>query len=159
MIVLKEEDTRKTAIRFAKSISKNCIVCLNGDLGAGKTTFSRYFIQALIKDKKVTGEIPSPTFSLLQTYKDKNFIINHYDFYRLENSDELIELDYESSISAGICIIEWANKFPMALPDNRIEINIDLINKDKRSVNFIFFGNTAKKELEWCQEQIKLRSF
>ena len=56
MIVLKEEDTRKTAIRFAKSISKNCVVCLNGDLGAGKTTFSRYFIQALIKDKKVTGE-------------------------------------------------------------------------------------------------------
>ena len=152
MIVLKEEDTRQTAIRFAKSISKNCVVCLNGDLGVGKTTFSRYFIQALIKDKKVTGEIPSPTFSLLQTYKDKNFIINHYDFYRLENSDELVELDYGNSISTGICIIEWANKFPMALPYNRIEINIDLINKDKRSVNFIFFGNTAKKELEWCQE-------
>ena len=120
MIVLKEKDTRKTAIRFAKSISENCVVCLNGDLGAGKTTFSRYFIQALIKDKKVTGEIPSPTFSLLQTYKDKNFIINHYDFYRLENSDELIELDYGNSISTGICIIEWANKFPMALPYNRI---------------------------------------
>ena len=113
MIVLKEEDTRKTAIRFAKSISKNCVVCLNGDLGAGKTTFSRYFIQTLIKDKKVTGEIPSPTFSLLQTYKDKNFIINHYDFYRLENSDELIELDYGNSISTGLSftIKFWAIAF------------------------------------------------
>ena len=90
MIVLKEEDTRKIANKFAKSIPKNCVICLNGDLGAGKTTFSRYLIQTIIKDRKISGEIPSPTFSLLQTYKDKNFIINHYDFYRLENSNDLI---------------------------------------------------------------------
>ena len=152
MIVLKEEDTRKIANKFAKSIPKDCVLCLNGDLGAGKTTFSRYLIQTIIKDRKISGEIPSPTFSLLQTYKDKNFTINHYDFYRLENSDDLIELDYDNSISKGICIIEWANKFSEALPVNRIEINIDLISKSKRSLNFIFFGNTNKKDLKWCQE-------
>ena len=152
MIVLKEEDTRKIANKFAKSIPKDCVICLNGDLGAGKTTFSRYLIQTIIKDRKISGEIPSPTFSLLQTYKDKNFTINHYDFYRLENSDDLVELDYDNSISKGICIIEWANKFPEALPANRIEINIDLISKSKRSFNFIFFGNTNKKDLKWCQE-------
>ena len=88
----------------------------------------------------------------MQTYKDKNFTINHYDFYRLENSDDLIELDYDNSISKGICIIEWANKFPEALPANRIEINIDLVSKSKRSLNFIFFGNINKKDLKWCQE-------
>ena len=137
MIVLKEEDTRKIADKFAKSIPKDCVICLNGDLGAGKTTFSRYLIQTIIKDRKISGEIPSPTFSLLQTYKDKNFTINHYDFYRLENSDDLIELDYDNSISKGICIIEWASKFPEALPANRIEINIDLVSKSKRSLNFI----------------------
>ena len=152
MIVLKEEDTRKIANKFAKSIPKDCVLCLNGDLGAGKTTFSRYLIQTIIKDRKISGEIPSPTFSLLQTYKDKNFTINHYDFYRLENSDDLIELDYDNSISKGICIIEWANKFPEALPANRIEINIDLVSKSKRSFNFIFFGNTNKKDLKWCLE-------
>ena len=152
MIVLKEEDTRKIANKFAKSIPKDCVICLNGDLGAGKTTFSRYLIQTIIKDRKISGEIPSPTFSLLQTYKDKNFTINHYDFYRLENSDDLIELDYDNSISKGICIIEWANKFPEALPANRIEINIDLVSKSKRSFNFIFFGNINKKDLKWCQE-------
>ena len=75
MIVLKEEDTRKIANKFAKSIPKDCVICLNGDLGAGKTTFSRYLIQTIIKDRKISGEIPSPTFSLLQTYKDKNFTI------------------------------------------------------------------------------------
>jgi len=152
MIVLKEEDTRKIANKFAKSIPKDCVICLNGDLGAGKTTFSRYLIQTIIKDRKISGEIPSPTFSLLQTYKDKNFIINHYDFYRLENSDDLIELDYDNSISKGICIIEWASKFPEALPANRIEINIDLVSKSTRSLNFIFIGNINKKDLKWCLE-------
>ena len=152
MIVLKEEDTRKIANKFAKSIPKDCVICLNGDLGAGKTTFSRYLIQTIIKDIKISGEIPSPTFSLLQTYKDKNFTINHYDFYRLENSDDLIELDYDNSISKGICIIEWASKFPEALPANRIEINIDLVSKSKRSLNFIFIGNINKKDLKWCLE-------
>ena len=148
MIVLKEEDTGK----IAKLIPKDCVICLNGDLGAGKTTFSRYLIQTIIKDRKISGEIPSPTFSLLQTYKDKNFTINHYDFYRLENSDDLIELDYDNSISKGICIIEWASKFPEALPANRIEINIDLVSKSKRSLNFIFIGNINKKDLKWCLE-------
>ncbi|MDA9897121.1 tRNA (adenosine(37)-N6)-threonylcarbamoyltransferase complex ATPase subunit type 1 TsaE [Pelagibacterales bacterium] len=152
MIVLKEEDTRKIANKFAKSIPKDCVICLNGDLGAGKTTFSRYLIQTIIKDRKISGEIPSPTFSLLQTYKDKNFTINHYDFYRLENSDDLIELDYDNSISKGICIIEWASKFPEALPANRIEINIDLVSKSTRSLNFIFIGNINKKDLKWCLE-------
>ena len=152
MIVQKEEDTRKIANKFAKSIPKDCVICLNGDLGAGKTTFSRYLIQTIIKDRKISGEIPSPTFSLLQTYKDKNFTINHYDFYRLENSDDLIELDYDNSISKGICIIEWASKFPEALPANRIEINIDLVSKSKRSLNFIFIGNINKKDLKWCLE-------
>ncbi len=152
MIVLKEEDTGKIANKFAKLIPKDCVICLNGDLGAGKTTFSRYLIQTIIKDRKISGEIPSPTFSLLQTYKDKNFTINHYDFYRLENSDDLIELDYDNSISKGICIIEWASKFPEALPANRIEINIDLVSKSTRSLNFIFIGNINKKDLKWCLE-------
>ena len=152
MIVLKEEDTGKIANKFAKSIPKDCVICLNGDLGAGKTTFSRYLIQTIIKDRKISGEIPSPTFSLLQTYRDKNFTINHYDFYRLENSDDLIELDYDNSISKGICIIEWASKFPEALPANRIEINIDLVSKSTRSLNFIFIGNINKKDLKWCLE-------
>ena len=83
MIVQKESDTKKVAEKFANSIPRSCVICLNGDLGAGKTTFSRYLIQSLIKNKSVSGEIPSPTFSLLQTYKFKKVLINHYDFYRL----------------------------------------------------------------------------
>ena len=151
MIVQTEEETKEIAIKFANSIPRNCVICLNGDLGAGKTTFSRYFVQSLIKDNSISGEIPSPTFSLLQTYKFQKIIINHYDFYRLENDEDLIELDYANSVSRGICIIEWANKFPNALPKNRIEINIDLISNSKRSMKFKFFGNTKKEKLMWFQ--------
>jgi tRNA threonylcarbamoyl adenosine modification protein YjeE len=109
-------------------------------------------IQSLIKNKSVSGEIPSPTFSLLQTYKFKKVLINHYDFYRLEKEEDLIELDYANSVSNGICLIEWANNFLNALPKNRIEINIDLISQNKRSIKFKFIGNTKKKELMWAQD-------
>ena len=152
MIVQKESDTKKVPEKFASSIPSSCVICLNGDLGAGKTTFSRYLIQSLIKNKLVSGEIPSPTFSLLQTYKFKKVLINHYDFYRLEKEEDLIELDYANSVSNGICLIEWANNFLNALPKNRIEINIDLISHNKRSIKFKFIGNTKKKELMWAQD-------
>ena len=109
-------------------------------------------IQSLIKNKSISGEIPSPTFSLLQTYKFKKVLINHYDFYRLEKEEDLIELDYANSVSNGICLIEWANNFLNALPKNRIEINIDLISHNKRSIKFKFIGNTKKKELMWTQD-------
>ena len=150
MIAAKEEDTAKIAKKLAKSVPADCVICLNGDLGAGKTTFARYLIQSIIKDKKLTQEIPSPTFSLLQTYKDKSYLINHYDFYRLENINELIEIDYGNSIAKGICIIEWANKFSEALPQNRIEINFHLIDKIKREINFNFFDSKKIKGLDWC---------
>ena len=57
------------------------------------------------KNKSISGEIPSPTFSLLQTYKFKKVLINHYDFYRLEKEEDLIELDYANSVSNGICLM------------------------------------------------------
>ncbi len=152
MIVQTENDTKKLAEKLAKSIPSNCVICLIGDLGAGKTTFSRYFIRTLIKNNSVSGEIPSPTFSLLQTYKFKKILINHYDFYRLKKDEDLIELDYANSVSNGICLIEWANNFPNVLPKNRIEININLISQNKRSIKFKFIGNTKKKELMWAQD-------
>ena len=69
-----------------------------------------------------------------------------------EKEEDLIELDYANSVSNGICLIEWANNFLNALPKNRIEINIDLISHNKRSIKFKFIGNTKKKELMWAQD-------
>ena len=116
MILKSEKETKIFAEKIANNILKKTItICLNGDLGSGKTTFSRYLINALQKNKKHI-DIPSPTFTLLQTYEYKFGEIYHYDFYRLESVNELRELNFTESVQDNICLIEWSNKFKEALP-------------------------------------------
>lgn len=152
MIASNEEETKKIANKLAKDINNtNVTICLNGDLGSGKTTFSRYLIRSLLS-KNINDDIPSPTFTLLQIYEDQKKSIYHYDFYRLNKIDELIELNYSESVENNICIIEWANKFKKALPPNRIEINFEIKSNNKRSITFDLLGLYNKKNYLWMQE-------
>tara|TARA_X000000368_G_scaffold352908_1_gene293875 strand:+ start:457 stop:915 length:459 start_codon:yes stop_codon:yes gene_type:complete len=152
MIASNEEETKKIANKLAKNINNtNATICLNGDLGSGKTTFSRYLIRSLLS-KNINDDIPSPTFTLLQIYEDQKKSIYHYDFYRLNKIDELIELNYSESVENNICIIEWANKFKKALPPNRIEINFEIKSNNKRSITFDLLGLYNKKNYLWMQE-------
>ena len=149
MIASNEEETKKIANKLAKDINNtNATICLNGDLGSGKTTFSRYLIRSLLSNN-INDDIPSPTFTLLQIYEDQKRSIYHYDFYRLNKIDELIELNYSESINNNICIIEWANKFKKALPSNRIEINFEIKPRNKRSITFTLIGSYNKKDYLW----------
>tara|TARA_B100001029_G_C14846391_1_gene331202 strand:- start:37 stop:504 length:468 start_codon:yes stop_codon:yes gene_type:complete len=153
MIASNQEDTRLIANKLAKDIKdKNITVCLNGDLGSGKTTFSRYLIHSLLPSK-IRDDIPSPTFTLLQIYEGGKKSIYHYDFYRLNKIDELIELNYSESLANNICIIEWANKFRKALPSNRIEVNFEIKPNNKRLIKFNLFGLYNKKDYLWMQEK------
>ena len=152
MIASNEEETKKIANKLAKDINAtNATICLNGDLGSGKTTFSRYLIRSLLSTS-VNEDIPSPTFTLLQIYEDQKKSIYHYDFYRLNKIDELIELNYSESVENNICIIEWANKFEKALPPNRIEINFEIKSKNKRLITFSLLGSYSKKNYLWMQD-------
>lgn len=147
------EDTKKIANKLAKAIKNtNVTICLNGDLGSGKTTFSRYLIHSLLSNR-VEDEIPSPTFTLLQIYEDQTKSIYHYDFYRLSKVEELTELNYSESIDNNICIIEWANKFKKALPSNRIEVNFQIKPKNKRLIKFNLLGLYKKQNYLWIQEK------
>ena len=97
MLLKNEKDTQFLARKLVKfSKGSNIVICLNGNLGSGKTTFSRYFIQEYLKDAKIK-EIPSPTFTLLQAYEHNNIKINHFDFYRLNSAAELVELNFLES--------------------------------------------------------------
>jgi len=152
MIASNEEETKKIANKLAKDINNtNATICLNGDLGSGKTTFSRYLIRSLLANNS-NEDIPSPTFTLLQIYEDQKRSIYHYDFYRLNKIDELIELNYSESVENNICIIEWANKFKKALPSNRIEINFKIKPNNKRLITFALLGSYNKKNYLWMQE-------
>ena len=110
------------------------------------------FIKSNNISNNINDDIPSPTFTLLQIYEDQKKSIYHYDFYRLNKIDELIELNYSESVENNICIIEWANKFKKALPTNRIEINFEIKPKNKRSITFALLGLYNKKNYLWMQE-------
>jgi len=96
-------------------------ITLSGELGVGKTTFARAFIKKLSPS---VDNIPSPTFTLLQTYSSEVGEIWHFDLYRLKHSIEVIELGIEEAFSDGITLIEWPEIIESYLPSNRIDIKI-----------------------------------
>ena len=140
MLLKNEGDTEKLAKRLVKLSKKdNTVICLNGDLGSGKTTFTRYFIRNFFKGLEIK-EIPSPTFTLLQVYEYDGHTINHYDFYRLKNSSELFELNFGEALTDDVCLIEWADKFEEILPIDRIQLNFQIKSKVSRSVQISLRG-------------------
>ena len=112
-------DTKTIAIKLSKIVKKKFFVCLNGNLGSGKTTFANYLIKALSKTKL---NVLSPTFPMVQQYVLGELKIWHYDLYRKEKKNEFINLDFDTAF--GNCVIvEWPDIFLDYFPKNRIEIN------------------------------------
>jgi tRNA threonylcarbamoyladenosine biosynthesis protein TsaE len=96
----------------ARAAPGDCYV-LEGDLGAGKTEFVRGFVAAFAEG----AEVHSPSFSILNIYSAPRFFIYHFDFYRLANAAELIEIGFDDYAAAdGVCLIEWGSLFPEVLP-------------------------------------------
>lgn len=97
-------------------------ILLEGELGAGKTTFARALIRALLSDPD--AEVPSPTFPIVQPYATPRLALAHFDLYRLRGAEELHEVGFDEAISAGACIIEWPERAGDAMPGDRLEIRI-----------------------------------
>lgn len=124
-------ETEELAIAFAGSLSGDEIILLNGELGAGKTTFTKSLAKAL----GVTDIVTSPTFAFMREYYGK-YKISHYDMYRAENQDELFELGiYDNLTEPGIAIIEW-NKFE-EFPPNKQVVSIDIVKTSDDSRIFV----------------------
>lgn len=126
-----EKDTVEIATQFAKTLKVGDIVALYGTLGAGKTAFCRGFIQSL------TGmdiEVPSPTFTLLQTYDTNMYPIYHFDMYRLKQPDEAYELGIEDAFTEGVSLIEWPEKLGYLLPKKHIRVTITILPDEKREI-------------------------
>ncbi|MGD9784745.1 MAG: tRNA (adenosine(37)-N6)-threonylcarbamoyltransferase complex ATPase subunit type 1 TsaE [Hyphomicrobiaceae bacterium] len=120
---LDESALGRMAQVFAAFARKGDVFALVGDLGAGKTTFARAMIRALLGSP--AEEIPSPTFTLVQTYTAKRMEIAHLDLYRLSSSEELDELGLDAQLANGIALIEWPQNAGDRLPADRIVIRIE----------------------------------
>ena len=110
-----EAQTIAFGSQVAAALEAGDTLALVGDLGAGKTHFTKGIVAGLGCDSAVT----SPTFTLVHEYKGGRGPVFHFDFYRLESADELLNIGWDDYLDAnGIAIVEWADKFPELLPDN-----------------------------------------
>jgi tRNA threonylcarbamoyladenosine biosynthesis protein TsaE len=117
-------------VEFARD---NNIYIFEGDMGAGKTTFIKYFCAAL----GVTDVVSSPTYSIVNEYTGANKTVYHFDFYRIKNIHEAYDLGYEEYFySNSICLIEWPSKIAELLPDNYVSVKIVAIDEEHRLFEF-----------------------
>ncbi len=123
------EETEKFAFDLASKITAPRVICLTGDLGAGKTAFTRGFARYFGIEKGVS----SPTFIIMHRYTGSE-IINHYDLYRIADFDELLDIGFEEQIESGISIIEWPDSFMEYLPEDKIVIKITRLSENERLI-------------------------
>ncbi len=126
------KDTMNFAEKFAKSFSGGEVVCLNGDLGAGKTVFSK----GIAKGLGVKTTVVSPTFTIMCIYSDGRLPLCHFDMYRLSSGLEAEEFGFSEYINSknNVCLIEWSENVADILPKKRINITIEKIDDETRKI-------------------------
>ena len=124
-----EEISRTAKIILSLNPSSKIFI-FNGEMGSGKTTL----IKAIIKELGYEGTVSSPTFSIINEYLNGDKIY-HFDFYRIKNTNELLDIGIDEYISSNNrCFVEWPNLITDMLPDKHIELNIDIISSDDRKL-------------------------
>lgn len=113
-----EDATRALAARMAQGLRAGDTLLLQGPIGAGKTFFARALIRTLLARAGRVEEVPSPTFTLVQTYEAGALEIWHADLYRLTSADEVTELGLEDAFDTALCLVEWPDRLgDLAPPD------------------------------------------
>ena len=143
------EETAHLAGTIGKIIHEGTVICLDGELGVGKTLF----VRALARTLGVESDVTSPTFNLMNIYEAACPIV-HFDLYRIESEEELEDIGFYEYVDAteGIVLIEWAEKFPEALPEDRLEVRIDALDGEERQFIFAAEGEKSTALLEELNE-------
>ena len=130
--IVDENQLQELAKKLFEKLSLSQTLTLEGELGSGKTTFTRY----LAKHIGIEEPITSPTFNLIQEYRKDSFSLIHCDLYRLEENSCLDLLGFDDYFKRDNCliVIEWANKFKNELPNNSLNIRFEYIDENKRKI-------------------------
>ena len=145
--ISKEKDTKLVAERLSKLINLGDFILLTGNLGVGKTTFTKYIINSLQRiNRQAISEVPSPTFNITNEYQIKKILIKHYDLYRIKNEKELNNLGIQENLKKQITLVEWPEMVKKLKIKNIISLifkynknyterYLTIISKNKKLIN------------------------
>ena len=143
-----EMQTKALASKFGMLLKKGDIILLEGDIGAGKSIFARALIQSL---QYKSEEVPSPTFTLIQSYDTHLGVVWHADLYRLNSADELEELGFSHIFDNAILLVEWPDILIPSLSDKYLKIEFETTeDPDERIITF------CSKDPKWLERLGKL---
>ena len=130
-----EEDTMEIAENIESEKFPGMVICLNGELGSGKTVFVKGFAKALGINETIT----SPTFSLVKEYPEGELPLYHMDVYRLDENNNIGVEDYFNM--DGVCIIEWPEMIEDKLPEERLDVTFKVVDDNTRVIVFTPYGS------------------
>lgn len=124
-------ETRALGEQLARRLQPGDTVILEGELGAGKSELARGIARGL----GVTETVTSPSFTILNVYESGRCPLYHFDWYRLESEEELYELGMDEYLGGdGVAVVEWAERCPDAVPENRIRIRLEVTGEETRRI-------------------------
>ena len=139
------EQTRHIGMRLGGALRAGDLICLQGDLGAGKTTF----VQGIAQGWDSLDSVSSPTFILVNIYRHADGSqLFHMDAYRLDSTPEAEELDLDSMLAEGALIIEWPERMAGLIPAERLWVNLEHVDDEEREMKFNAHGKRYDELLE-----------
>jgi tRNA threonylcarbamoyladenosine biosynthesis protein TsaE len=139
------DQTRRIGMRLGGALQAGDVICLQGDLGAGKTTF----VQGIALGWGSQDSVSSPTFIIVNVYRrgDESRLF-HMDAYRLDSAPEAEELDLDAMLSQGPLLIEWPERMDGLVPDKRLWVNLEHVAEEERQMKFRASGSRYEELLE-----------
>ena len=142
-----ESDMHALGQALAKCLEDGDVVTLNGALGAGKTQFA----QGVGERLSIAQKLVSPTFNIVFEYDSPTLRLYHFDLYRLDDAEQLEDIDFyalSDSSTPGASLIEWAELFPDEMPEDRLDLNIDIRDSGMRVIDAVAHGARAEAVLD-----------
>ena len=131
MITRSPQETRALGERLSEQLQPGDVLLLLGNLGAGKSELTR----GIAKGLGVESAVTSPSFTILNVYDEGRIPLYHFDWYRLESSEELFELGMDEYLGGdGVAVVEWPTKCPDAMPEDYLEVSIEPVGDDERRI-------------------------